>query len=309
MPSVLFGGEAAEPGPIRNILKHGKPGSLTNVYGPAETGVIATYYEITAIPEDARTVPIGRPIANAQMYVLDSRMQPVPVGLPGEIYIGGDGVARGYWNRPELNAEKFLPDPFSTRPGALLYRTGDLARIRGNGDFEFIGRIDHQVKIRGHRIELPEVQLALAAHPDVKHAFVMVREDQSGNKRLVAYVTLQRDLPSAPDALRDYLKGKLPPYMVPTSFVVVDSIPLTTNGKVDRKALPPPHERPGVTYAPPQTKLERVVATVWEELLGIDRIGSERRLFRTGRTFAVGGSPRRTNRKIYRPQYSNRDVV
>jgi acyl carrier protein len=251
---------------------------------------MSTYHKLGSVPEDARTVPIGRPVTNARVYLLDSRMRPVPLGLPGEIYIGGEGIARGYRNRPELNQEKFLADVISGRPGALLYRTGDLARLRGNGDFEFIGRIDHQVKIHGYRIELPEVQLAVAAHPDVNHAFVMVREDQPGNRRLVAYVTLRRPLPSATDALRQYVKSKLPAYMVPAAIVLMEAIPLTPNGKVDRAALPAPCERPRIAtaYAEPETDLERAVASLWEEVLGVENIGVNDNFFDLGGDSLLG---------------------
>lgn len=272
---VMFGGEAAEAGPLRNILRHVSPGTLVNSYGPAEGCVATTYYEILSISENSATIPIGRPITNARVYLLDSRMQPVPIGLQGEIYIGGDGVARGYWNRPELTAQKFIPDPFSGKPGALLYRTGDLARMRANGDIEFIGRIDDQIKIRGHRIELAEVREAITTHRAVKEAFLMVREDEPGDRRLVAYVTLRQPLLSPSESLRHHVNAKLPAHMVPASFVIIDAIPLNTNGKVDRKALPPPCSRPdmGSRYVAPETELERTLARIWREVLRVDRVG------------------------------------
>lgn len=279
---VLFGGEAAEPEPLRNLLKHVGPGVLVNGYGPAEGCVISTYYEINSVPEDAITVPIGRPVTNAQVYLLDSHMQPAPIGVQGEIYIGGSGVARGYWNRPEVTAQRFIPDPFSGKPGGLLYRTGDLARMRGDGEFEFLGRIDEQVKIRGHRIELAEVRQAIASHPDVKQIYLWVREDQPGDKRLVAYITLHSVLAS--ESLRRHVKSKLPSYMLPAAFVVVDSIPLNTNGKADRRALPPPNERPDLTsdFQAPQTGLERLLTGIWLELLRIDTIGVNDNFFDLG---------------------------
>jgi amino acid adenylation domain-containing protein len=281
---VMFGGETAEATPLRNILPHVAPGTLVNSYGPAEGCVATTYHEIFSLSVDMTSVPIGRPITNARMYLLDARMQPVPLGLVGEIYIGGEGVAKGYWNRPELTAQKFLPDPFTEKPGALLYRTGDLARLRGNGDFEFVGRIDDQIKIRGHRIELAEVREAITSHSAVKQAFLMVREDAPGDKRLVAYVTLRRPLVSAADALRRYAAEKLPAHMLPAAFVILDSIPLNTNGKVDRTALPAPSQRPDMAngYSAPQTDLEQMLTRIWQELLRIDRVGLDDNFFDLG---------------------------
>jgi amino acid adenylation domain-containing protein len=281
---IFFGGEAAEPGPLREILKHVGPNVLINSYGPAEGCVITTYHEITDIPEDAATVSIGRPVSNAQVYLLDRFMRPVPIGVEGEIYIGGAGVARGYLNRPELTSERFIPDTFSGKPGSLLYRTGDLARMRGNGELEFRGRADEQVKIRGHRIELAEVRQAIAAHPAVRQVFLMVREDCPGDKRLVAYVTLRHSLPAAHDRLRQHAKDKLPPYMVPSAFVVMDSIPLSTNGKIDWRALPTPTDRPdfGNSFEVAQTGLERKLMRIWQELLRVDRIGVNDNFFELG---------------------------
>ena len=281
---VLFGGEAAEPGPIRNILRYVPPGVLVNSYGPAEGCVATTVHEINTLPEDAVTIPIGRPITNARVYLLDRRMQPVPIGLQGEIYIGGDGVALGYWNRPELTAQKFIPDPFSGQPGALLYRTGDLARMRGNGDLEFIGRIDDQIKIRGHRIELAEVREAIVSHAAVKQVFLMVREDEPADRRLVAYVTLRQPLQAPSESLRVHVKEKLPAHMLPAAFVILESIPLNTNGKVDRTALPAPTLRPemATSYDAPETELELMLAKAWQELLRIDRVGLNDNFFDLG---------------------------
>jgi amino acid adenylation domain-containing protein len=281
---ILFGGEAAEPGPLRELLKHVGPNVLVNGYGPAEGCVITTYHEITEIPEDATTISIGRPVSNAQVYLLDHLQRLVPMGIQGEIYIGGEGVARGYLNRPELTAQRFLPDTFSGNPDRLLYRTGDLARMRGNGEFEFRGRADEQVKIRGHRIELEEVRQAIAGHPQAKQVFLMVREDNPGDKRLVAYVTVRHPLPGAQESLRQHTKNKLPAHMLPAAFVVVDSIPLNTNGKIDRKALPAPIDRPELvdTYRLPETDLERKLTQVWQQLLGVDHVGINDNFFDLG---------------------------
>jgi amino acid adenylation domain-containing protein len=281
---VLFGGEAAEPGPLRELLKHVGPGVLVNGYGPAEGCVTTTYYEITNIPADATTVPIGRPVSNARVYLLDHLQRPVPIGIQGEIYIGGDGVARGYLNRPELTAERFLPDTLSGKSGGLLYRTGDFARMRGNGELEFRGRADEQVKIRGHRIELAEVRQAIAAHPEVKQVFLMVREDHPGDKRLFAYVTLRRPTPAAQELLRQHTKNKLPAHMLPAAFVVVDSIPLTTNGKVDRKKLPAPDYRPklGHSHSAADDDFETILTHLWQELLQMDNLGLDANFFDLG---------------------------
>jgi amino acid adenylation domain-containing protein len=281
---ILFGGEAAESGPMRLLLKHVAPGVLVNGYGPAEGCVISTYFAIESIGEDATTVPIGRPVANAQIYLLDSLGRPVPIGMQGEIYIGGEGVANGYWNRPELTAQRFIPDTFSGRTDRLLYRTGDLACMRGNGLLEFRGRADEQVKIRGHRIELAEVRQAIEAHPDVKQVFLMVREDQPGDKRLTAYLTLHQPLPNLQETLRQHTKQKLPAHMLPAAFVVLDAIPINTNGKVDRKALPPPVDRPELvsTYQEAQSDLEEALTVIWRELLRVDQVGVNDNFFDLG---------------------------
>jgi amino acid adenylation domain-containing protein len=272
---ILFGGEVAEPEPLRELLKHVGPNVLINGYGPAEGCVITTYHEITDVPEDATTIPIGRPVCNAQVYLLDRQQRLVPIGIQGEIYIGGEGVARGYLNRPELTAQRFVPDTFGEKPSRFLYRTGDLARMRSNGELEFRGRTDEQVKIRGHRIELAEVRQAMTAHPAVRQIFLLVREDQPGDKRLVAYITLRSALPAAQDSLRQHAKEKLPAHMLPAAFVVLDSIPLNTNGKIDRQALPAPSDRPdlALSYQAPESQLERTLTRAWQELLRVEHIG------------------------------------
>jgi thioesterase domain-containing protein/acyl carrier protein len=246
--------------------------------------VITSYHEITDIAENAATIPIGRPVTNAQVYLLDSRLQPVPIGVPGELYIGGEGVARGYLNRPNLTAERFVPDSFSGRENRSLYRTGDFARMRDNGEIEFLGRNDEQVKIRGHRIELAEVRHAISSHPAVKQLFLMVREDVPGDRRLVAYVVLQTISTAIQDSLRQHAMAKLPVEMVPAAFVIIDSIPLNTNGKVDRKALPRPSDRPELraAYHGPETDLERKLTLLWQELLRLDHIGVNDNFFDLG---------------------------
>jgi amino acid adenylation domain-containing protein len=248
---------------------------LINEYGPTETVVGCCVYEVQPADPRSGSVPIGRPIANTQLYVLDSSMQAVAPGVIGELYIGGAGVASGYLNRPELTAERFLPDPFSGIPGARLYKTGDLARYRTDGTLEYLGRADDQVKVHGYRIELGEIEAILAAHPKVKSCAVLAREDEPGNKQLVGYLVSREGDPPSTDDLRAFLKETLPQYMVPARFVYLDALPLTPNGKVDRKALPPP---PKVTSGagkggPPRTNTAKSIAAFWSELLRVDGIG------------------------------------
>jgi acyl carrier protein len=232
-------------------------------------------YEVRPEDPHSGSVPIGRPIANTQLYVLDASFQPVSVGEMGELFIGGAGVARGYLNRPELTAERFLPDPFSGIPGARLYKTGDLARYKTDGSLEYLGRADDQVKIRGYRIELGEIEATLAAQPKVQSCAVLAREDEPGNKRLVGYLTSRAgDVPSIDD-LRSFLGDRLPEHMIPTQFVYVDALPLTPNGKVDRKALPPPPRATSIAGkgGAPRTATETTIAAIWSDLLKIDGIG------------------------------------
>ena len=233
-----------------------------------------------------RTVPIGRPIANTRIYILDRELQPVPVGVPGELHIGGDGLARGYLNRPDLTAEKFIADPFSGEPGARLYRTGDLARYRPDGNIEFLGRMDHQVKVRGFRIELGEIEAVLGQHPGLREAVVLAREDGPGDKRLVAYVVAHSGGASvAVSELRGFLGEKLPDYMIPSVFVFLDAMPLTPSGKVDRRGLPAPDAaRPEGQegYVAPRTPVEEALAGIWAEVLGLDRVGIHDNFFELG---------------------------
>ena len=218
-----------------------RPGlRILNTYGPTEASVDVTFYKVE--PHDP-IIPIGRPVANTQCYVLDENRQPVPMGAVGELYIGGDGLARGYLGRPELTAEKFVPNPFAAQPGARMYRTGDLARYQFDGNLVCLGRSDHQVKIRGYRIELGEIESALVTHDSVREAVVVAREEQAGDVRLVGYIK-----PSGTTiderSLREHLKRSLPDYMVPQHYVVLQTFPTTSSGKIDRKALPKPEFMP-----------------------------------------------------------------
>ena len=267
---VLFGGQAVDADSVRRVLKAGRPERLLHMYGPTETTTFCLYHEVDHVAEDALTVPLGHATGNQRIYLLDSALNPVPVGVPGEAYVGGGGVARGYLERPGLTAERFVPDPFATEPGARMYRTGDRMRWRGERKLEFVGRLDDQVKIRGFRIEPGEVEAALSTHPAVREAWVIVREDRPGDRRLVAYVVGGTDV----EALRAHLRRSLPEYMVPGAFVALDHLPLTPNGKLDRKALPAPddtHSRRG--YEAPADATEKVIAESWAEVLRIERVG------------------------------------
>jgi amino acid adenylation domain-containing protein len=280
---MLTGGEKIHRYPLDST-----PLALVNNYGPTETTVVATSGVVS--PTKARkqtdtTPAIGRPIANTRTYLLDQNLEPVPVGLPGELHIGGDGLARGYLNRPELTAEKFVPDPFSGEPGARLYRTGDLARYLPDGNIEFVGRLDHQVKIRGFRVEPGEVEAVLAQHPAVRETVMVAHENGDGDKRLVAYLTAVGASAPSVGELRGYLKEKLPEYMVPSAVIVLKELPLTSNGKVDRKALPMPDRKqpePDRTFVPPRSTVEQTVAGIWEEVLGVARVGIHDDFFELG---------------------------
>ncbi|MFP2912828.1 AMP-binding protein, partial [Pyxidicoccus sp. 3LFB2] len=236
---LLVGRRGAAGRPGTRLCGALRGGVLLNMYGPTETTIWSSTH---TVGEVTGPVSIGTPIANTALYVLDARLRPVPVGVAGELYIGGEGVARGYLERPALTAERFVPDAYSATPGARMYRTGDLVRWHADGTVEFLGRVDQQVKVRGYRIELGEVEAVLARHPSVRTAVVAARKDGAAEARLVAYV-----VPSAPGmdlaALRGFLREHLPEYMVPSAFMALDALPLTPNGKVDRKALPAPGAR------------------------------------------------------------------
>jgi acyl carrier protein len=241
-----------------------------------------------AIPKasDIESIPIGRPGPNRQAYILDSHGHPVPPGVPGELYLGGAGLARGYLNQPRLTAKRFIPDPFSDKPGARLYRTGDLARYRPDGNVEFLGRIDQQVKIRGFRVELGGVETILSQHPSVRQTVVLAREDTPGDKRLAAYIVPEDGSPSALTGnLRNFVKKKLPDYMVPATFVTLDAMPVTSSGKIDRQALPAPEgERPAMqeAYVAPRTPIEEELSRMWAEVLDVERVGIHDNFFELG---------------------------
>ncbi len=257
---------------------------LYNLYGPTEAAIDVTAWQCDLV-ENRAIVPIGRPIANTQIYLLDANLQPVPVGVPGELYIGGTGIARGYLGRPGLTAEKFLPDPFGKTPGRRMYRTGDLARYLANGNIQFLGRTDQQVKVRGVRIEPAEIEAALSSHPGVHEAVVVAREDSPGNKELIAYVVPDGAHRPTPAELRAFLIAKLPESMVPSIFVVLGALPLTPNGKLNRNALPAPDAAHRAAVKPlvaPRNELEQRIAAVWSKVLDVGQIGIDDDFFELG---------------------------
>ncbi len=305
MSCLMAGGEALDPRWVRRVLEHGGPARLLNGYGPTESTTFATWHPISEVPPDALGVPIGRPLSNTQVYVLDRHFRPVPIGVSGELCIGGDGLAVGYLNRPELTAEKFVPNPFDGHDAPRLYRTGDLVRWLPNGSIEFQGRIDHQVKIRGFRIELGEIETMLGRHPQVRQAFAMVSpgnlvQDASGagadtissTERKIVACIMPKEGAAAPSTsdLRSHLKQHLPDYMIPAAFVLLDELPINPNGKVDRGALqrialqalssgPAESER---AYVAPRSPVERFLAEKWQEVLGVEKVSVTDNFFELG---------------------------
>jgi amino acid adenylation domain-containing protein len=279
LQTVISAGEACTPA----LVAQWAPGRrFINAYGPTETTVCATMIECS---DSTQTPPIGRPLSNAQAYVLDKYLQPVPIGVPGELCVGGVGLARGYLHRPDLTAEKFIAHPFSAEPGARLYRTGDLVRWRSDGTLEYVGRIDQQVKIRGFRIELGEIETLLTQHPAVREVAVIAREDSPGNKRLVAYIVPTPGQTFTSSALRSFAQERLPYYMVPAVCVVLETLPITPNGKLDRRALPMPEETDGreaEELVAPRTPTEEQLAAIWANLLGLKQIGVTENFFTLG---------------------------
>ncbi len=305
---LLFGGEAVDSRWVKKVLKKGAPQHLIHVYGPTESTTFSSYYCVQDVPESETSLPIGRPITNTQIYLLDGQLQPVPIGVPGELYIGGNGLARGYLNQSELTNQRFISNPFTKEPEARLYKTGDLARYRPDGNIEFLGRIDNQVKIRGFRIELGEIEAVLNQHPAVRETVVIVQEDIPAEKHLVAYVVPNRepvkvakDIPLEgvykaegsqeqptnlqPSDLRQFVKEKLPEYMVPSAFVVLESLPLTPNGKVNRRVLPRIDTLSldiQEDYVAPRTPIEEELAGIWRQVLGKQHVGVHDNFFELG---------------------------
>jgi amino acid adenylation domain-containing protein len=280
---LLFGGEMVNVDRVRTVVQQGKPQHLIHVYGPTENTTFSTWYAIENVPENAITIPVGQAIANTQVYLLDAKLNPIPAGISGEIYLGGDGLAHGYLNQPELTAERFISTEFpvlraeSKRPSSvpntqhlLLYRTGDRALYRSDRNLEFLGRVDHQIKIRGFRVELGEIEAAIVQHPTVQTAVVVMREMESDHQ-LIAYVVPKAATMPTDRDLRSFLKRTLPVYMLPAAFVLLNKLPLTANGKVDQKALPPPSSIVATETRPivaPTTSLEAALVELWTQLLG-----------------------------------------
>jgi amino acid adenylation domain-containing protein len=304
--ALIIGGENLRAESIKFWQDFAPETMLVNEYGPTETVVGCCVYKVTDSRHLYGSVPIGRPIANVQLYVLDKHLHPVPIGVPGELYIGGVGVARGYLNRPEQTSERFIPDPFAETPGSRLYKSGDRVRFLTDGNLEFLGRSDNQVKVRGYRVELDEIEAVLAEHPAVSDSAVLALDDAQGDKRIVAYVVQDRvserdhvsqsqmshqDMSEQSSVvgdpefrLRSFLKERLPGYMVPSSFVILDRLPLTPNGKLDRNLLPGLDSVRAEThkFVAPRTPVEEIVAGIWSEVLGIDRVGINDGFFELG---------------------------
>uniref|UniRef100_UPI003CD0D943 amino acid adenylation domain-containing protein n=1 Tax=Microcystis sp. M058S1 TaxID=2771123 RepID=UPI003CD0D943 len=297
---VIFGGEALEINSLQPWFnRHGDQcPQLVNMYGITETTVHVTYRPLSMTDLDSTASVIGCPIPDLQVYLLDQYLQLVPVGVPGEMYVGGAGVTKGYLNRPELTTERFIPSPFEkdevipptplnkggTQGGAKLYKTGDLARYLPKGELEYLGRIDNQVKIRGFRIELGEIEALLASHPQIWETVVIVRDDTTGDKRLVAYIVPQSEKTITINEIRQFLKAKLPSYMVPNAFVILDALPLTANGKIDRRALPPSESssEPSEKYVAPRNPIEDILVNVWSEILKVEKVGINDNFFELG---------------------------
>ncbi len=279
--SLMLGGEGL-PLSVARQVKEELPARLFNMYGPTETTIWSATHQVKG---SERVIPIGRPIANTQIYILDARLQPQPIGVAGDLYIAGDGLSRGYFHRPDLTAERMIPDPFSSKPGGRMYETGDLARFLADGSVEFLGRADYQVKVRGFRIELEELEAVIGEHEAVQDVVVVARDDTPGDARLVAYVVAKQSRALSATELRNLAKAKLPDYMVPSIFLTLDALPLTSNGKVNRKALPDPAGvRPHVetTFIAPRGELEKKIARVWQRVLKLEKIGVNDNFFDLG---------------------------
>ncbi|WJM07716.1 non-ribosomal peptide synthetase [Paenibacillus sp. PK1-4R] len=278
--AILFGGERVSVGHVRKALAHIGPGRLNHLYGPSESTVYTTYLPVDFVDESAVTVPIGRPISNTTVYIVDSQNKLLPIGVAGELCVGGEGLVGGYNNRPELTAEKFVDHPFV--PGERMYRTGDLAKWLPDGTIEYVGRTDDQVKVRGFRIELGEIEAQLQKVEGIRKTTVFARENTSGEKQLCAYYEADRDLPAA--ELKSVLSQELPAYMIPAYLIQLERLPLTTNGKVDRRSLPAPEEslQPGEGRTPPRTPLEASLAEIWKSVLGLEHIGVHDNFFDLG---------------------------
>ncbi|MBG9685645.1 non-ribosomal peptide synthetase, partial [Bacillus mycoides] len=281
---ILAGGDVLSPVHVRKVLEELDDCLLINGYGPTENTTFTCCYPMSDVSQVRHTVPIGRPIANTQVYVLDQQLQPVPIGIPGELYIGGDGLALEYLNQPALTKEKFIPHLFSDDQEAQLYKTGDLVRYLPDGNIEFLGRTDNQVKIRGFRIELGEIEVVLEQYPHVQKAVVVIQETASGDRRLIAYIVMDKEHEFLVKDLRNYIKENLPEYLIPAIFVTIESLPLSPNGKVNRAALPAPEVSGSdlIEFTPPRNSTEEAIAEIWMQLLQVDQIGIHDNFFELG---------------------------
>ena len=282
---LLAGGDVLSVTHVKRALKALPHCRLINGYGPTENTTFTCCHQITNANVEGHSIPIGRPIANTQVYVLNENLQPVPIGVPGELYAGGDGLAHGYLNQPDLTAKKFIPSPFSNDPRARLYRTGDFSRWLPDGNIEFLGRMDAQVKMRGNRVELGEIETILSRHPAVRECVVVARKDNSGDKQLTAYFVSMDSAQPASEELREHLRRALPEYMIPSGFVRLQSLPLTVSGKVDRKALPGPGEKESEsrqTFVPINDDVEKRLAEIWQDILDRSRVGASDDFFELG---------------------------
>ena len=306
---LMIGGEAFPPTLARELTALVSGGQVMNMYGPTETTVWSAAHAVDA---NEAPIPIGRPLANQAIYVLDSRQQPVPVGVPGELVIGGKGVVRGYLHLPELTAERFLPHPFEGAAGGRIYRTGDLARHRGDGVVEFLGRLDHQVKVRGYRIELGEIEATLLAHAGLREAVVVAREAVPGDVRLVAYLVASGAEVVSATELREYLRERLPDYMLPAHFVMLAALPQTPNGKIDRKALPAPDQAgapaPAEAFVAPAGDLQEQIARIWRDVLKLPQVGTRDNFFDLGGHSLLAVQVHRQLRDALGPDLSITDI-
>ncbi|MGH9614443.1 MAG: non-ribosomal peptide synthetase, partial [Bryobacteraceae bacterium] len=281
MRNLLVGGDAVPPEHARKVLQTAPPERLLNGYGPTECTTFALWHLIDDVPANATAIPVGRPLSNTRALILDNQLQPVPAGVPGMLYLGGDALARGYLNRPELTAERFVSDPFDR--GGRLYKTGDLARYREDGVIEFLGRADHQIKFHGFRIELGEIEAALRQHPQVDDCVTVITDGAADERRLVAYVASSAEPHPSPSDLRIFLRSKLPEFMVPAIFVVLKALPLSAVGKVDRSALPAPQPAFRTAGAEsPTTEMQRAIAAIWKTAAGIENPGLDDNFFDLG---------------------------
>jgi acyl carrier protein len=284
---LIIGGESSHWDFVRSLQAVTPGPTIFNHYGPTEATVGCLAYRLQKQENEVHstTVPLGRPLANTQAYVLDAHLRPVPNGVPGELHIAGDGVARGYMNRAEKTAASFIPDPFTAEPGTRMYKTGDVCRVLTDGKIEFLGRADDQVKIRGFRIEPREVESVVGQHPAVREAAVITREVNPGDMRLIAYVVLSEQPSTTLSDLNSFLKEKVPDYMVPSSFIVMDALPRTPHGKIDRQALPVSiGVRPELdaAFVPPQNEVEQTIAAAWKAALQVEQVGIHDNFFELG---------------------------